>query len=315
MKIVFFGTPDYVVPILDGLYRYFRSNSNPSPISAVVTQEPKPAGRSKTLSFSAVDKWAYTKKVNKYFKATNIVEEKINADIGILASYGEIIPGFVISYFKYGILNIHPSLLPLWRGSSPIQASIISGEKETGVSIIKLDKKLDHGPIISQFKDEITAKDTGYSLREKLFQRSKEVMPKLIEAYLKGKITPKKQNEDIATYTRQLIKSDAFIDPKQLNLVLKGRKSKDIWKIPFIKNYTCDYSPTSLNNFIRALYSWPCAWTYIKTSENKSGSLKRLKILQSHLEENLLILDRVQLEGKSIVSWNQFLQGYPKASF
>src|SRR3989304_6122301 len=97
MKIVFFGTPDYVLPVLETLHKAFKS---------------------------AADEWAYSKKIPIFFKPEDIVEKKVKADLGILASYGAIIPKSAIDYLKFGILNIHPSLLPQWRGASPVQATI-----------------------------------------------------------------------------------------------------------------------------------------------------------------------------------------------
>jgi methionyl-tRNA formyltransferase len=323
MKIVFFGTPDYVVPVLERLSKAFRSRSGESSIATVVTQAPKPVGRKQLLEYSAVDTWAYKKKVQILFKPIDLVKNQLRADLGVLAAFGEIIPEEVIELFPYGILNIHPSLLPAWRGASPIQAAIISGEKTTGVSIIKLDEKLDHGAVVSQFKDEITDADTADSLRQRLFQRSANVMPKLIEAYLAGKITTKKQNDEAATYTRQLKKDDAFIPPEYLNSALTGSDpvSKG-WDIAFIKNYSLKPDTPTLERFIRAMQPWPISWTNINLNiKTQNSKLFRLKILKAHLEELKvnrqmpLVLDEVQLEGKSAVSWKQFLEGYPKAKF
>jgi len=311
MNIVFFGTPDYVVPVVDGLLQYFRTNANPHPIAAVITQSPKPAGREKRLVYSPVDFWAYEKKIPKFFDPADLINEQIYADIGVLASYGQFIPEEVIKLFKYGILNIHPSLLPLWRGASPIQASIISGESKTGASIINLDKLLDHGPIVAQFKDEVSDSDTTESLRQRLFTRSSEVMPALIEAYTAGKISLKKQDEEKATFTRQIKKEDAYIEPSVINAVLKGKTLRKKWSINFIKDFTINYSTDSINLFIRAMNPWPVAWSNIKIKNQQL----RVKILKAHIEGSQLVPDEVQLEGKSPVSWKQFSEGYPNFTF
>src|SRR3989337_484696 len=110
MKIVFFGTPDYVLRVLETLHKAFKSPAGESPIAAVVTQPPKPTGRKEILTYSAVDAWAYSKKIPIFFKPEDIVEKKVKADLGILASYGAIIPKSAIDYLKFGILNINPSL-------------------------------------------------------------------------------------------------------------------------------------------------------------------------------------------------------------
>jgi methionyl-tRNA formyltransferase len=325
MKFVFLGTPDYVVPILDTLHKEFRDRSGESPISAVVTQAPKPTGRKQLLIFSPIDDWAYKRKITKIFDFQDLIKHHIYADLGILASYGAIIPQSVISYFKFGILNVHPSLLPKYRGASPVQASIISGEKETGVTIIKIDNELDHGAIISQFKDEVLPDDTTESLRRRLFVRSAEVLTTLIPAYIQGKITPREQDHKMATFTRQIKKDDAFIEPDIIHSAMTGLTSvKRQLEIPFIKEYKLPLSATLLNNIIRAMQPWPTAWTYINL-EPKSKQTKRLKILKAHTEEvsspkskilkHKLVLDNVLLEGKSPVSWKQFLEGYPNSTF
>src|SRR3989344_6530564 len=118
MKIVFFGTPEYVLPVLDRIHKGFLRRGV-SPISAVVTQPPRPAGREHILTFSPVDAWAFKKKLPIFYEPVQILKEKPEADLGVLASYGSIIPKEVIEFFPHGILNIHPSLLPKWRGGAP----------------------------------------------------------------------------------------------------------------------------------------------------------------------------------------------------
>ena len=321
MKIVFFGTPDYVVPILENLHKAFKARGE-SPITSVVTQEPKLTGRDQVKTFSPVDKWAYEHKKPIFFDPSDVVNNNISADIGILASYGKIIPESVINHFRYGIVNIHPSLLPLWRGSSPIQASIVSGEKITGVTFMKLDPLLDHGPIISQFKDEILPTDNTFSLRSRLFKRASEAIPSLITAYTAGKIKVKVQEHKQATFTRQLKKEDGFIPPNLVELVIRGQRLEKEWEIPWMKvndnAYSLQSTADSINNFIRAMDPWPGSWTYVQlNSKSEARNPKRLKILKAHVEEksNVIVLDSVQLEGKSPVTWKQFSEGYPEAIF
>ncbi len=282
LKIVFFGTPDYVLPILKALVKkYGRGEEG---LVAVVTQSPKAAGRKKFISRSPVDNWAYKHKVPVIYNLTKIPK----AELGILAAYGKIIPQEIISHFKLGILNIHPSLLPLYRGPSPVQAAIAKGETTTGVSVIKMDEKIDHGPIVSQFKETIQTQDTTTSLRARLFERAAKFLIDLIPAYLERKITPKKQNETQATYTKIYTKQDGFLDLT---------KTK----------------PQEAERFIRAMDPWPGAWTLIYLPSSKQA--KRLKILKAHLDKKKLILDKVQLEGKNPVSWEQFEAGYPGIIF
>lgn len=325
MRIVFFGTPDYVLPVLTSLHKTFKGKSTDSPIAAVVTQKPRPAGRKQTLAYSPIDTWAHKKNVPKYYHGNDLLENKLKADVGILASYGAIIPKKVINIFPYGILNIHLSLLPKFRGASPVRATLVTGD-ESGVTIIKIDEKLDHGPIISQFQEKVKAQDTTDSLRARLFSKSAEVIKILLPAYLKGKITLKEQDHKSATFTTLVKKADGFIPPKYLRVALKGEKIKGEWKIPFIKNYSLNPTPYTLERFIRAMQPWPVSWTYVQLNAKlKTQNSKRLKILKAHLEPfqatsyklpaAKLVLDGVQLEGKNPVSWKQFQEGYATVMF
>jgi methionyl-tRNA formyltransferase len=290
MKIVFFGTPDYVMPILTLLHKKFVTGPGKSPIVAVVTQSPKPVGRKEIVTFSPVDHWAHEHKIPIHYSAQELAMDKVEADIGILASYGEIIKPEVIKLFPHGILVIHPSLLPKYRGASPIPAAIAAGDDLTGVTIFKMDEKVDHGPIVSQFKEEILPTDDGETLRARLFARSAEVLVELIEPYLQNKITPKKQDESKATYTKLITREDGFIDLTRT-------------------------VPVNAERFIRAMQPWPGAWTQVQFTINNSQFTKRLKIYKAHTDEGKLVLDEVQLEGKDKVEWKQFEEGYPNATF
>lgn len=280
LKIVFFGTPEYVLPILTAIHKKFVTGPGKSPIVAVVTQSPKPAGRKQILTYSPVDKWAHGHKIPIFYKSADLLKENIEAELGICASFGEIISGAVIEKFKFGILNIHPSLLPRYRGASPIPASIANGDKVTGVTIIKMDEKVDHGPIISQFEEDIQPDDNAGTLRARLFERSAEVVATLIEPYMQGKIVPRTQNDGEATFTKIATRQSGFIDLK---------KTK----------------PDDSERFIRAMHPWPGAWTLTDG--------KRLKLLKAHLDNGKLILDEVQLEGKNPVSFKQFKEAHPNA--
>ena len=188
MKIIFFGTPEYVLPILTTLHKKFVTGPGVSPITAVVTQSPKPVGRAQLKEYSKVDKWGFEHKIPVYYSGAELLKEGADADLGILAAFSEIIPVEVIKMFPHGILNIHPSLLPKLRGASPVQGTILT-EDISGVTIMKMDEKLDHGQIISQFKDEIKTDDTTGSLRTRLFERSAEVLVEMLEPYMEGKLS------------------------------------------------------------------------------------------------------------------------------
>lgn len=268
IKAIFFGTPDYVIPVMEALYKNYK-------LVAVVSQPPKLVGRKQIRTFSPVDNWAHKRKIPVI---TDLTKELPEANFGVVASYGRIIPERVIRHFPNGILNIHPSLLPKYRGASPIQSQIIDGVTETGVSVIKMDEKMDHGPIVSILHDEITPVDTNETLRRRLFEKSADFLIELIPNYLSGKIKLKEQNEDEATFTKIMKREDGYVDMKSDPIVIERK--------------------------FRALKPWPEIYTM-------AGG-KRLKILGLHLEEGKLILDRVQLEGKKSVSFEEFKRGYPE---
>lgn len=283
MKIIFFGTPDYVLPILKSVHKEFVTGPGKSPIVAVVTASPKPVGRKQILSYSPIDKWAHEHKLPIFYSANDLLESNLDFELGILASYGEIIKKDVINLFSQGILVIHPSLLPKYRGASPIPESIKNGDEVTGVTILRMDEKMDHGPIVTQFKDNVLPTDTSETLRSRLFERSAEVLVETLTPYIQGKIKPKKQDDTQATYTKLVTKQDGFIE-------VTGN------------------DPIYVERFIRAMQPWPGAWTYLPNQ-------KRLKLLKSHLEEDRLVLDEVQLEGKDPVSYKQFSEAYPMYTF
>lgn len=314
MNIVFFGTPEYTLPVLTEVHKNFKTKAGISPIVAVVTKRPKRVGKKDYLKYSAVDTWAYKRDIPIYFDAQKLINDRPEVDVGVLAAYGEILPKEVINSFPYGILNIHPSLLPRWRGPAPVQATLIAGDKKAGATIIKIDEKMDHGPIVSQFDEEIEKDETTGMLRDRLFKRSAKVMAALLPPYLEGKVNLRKQNHDKATYTELIRKDDAFINPEALAAALEGKNLDKEWDIPFMKDFTINYSPTTIHRFIRAMKPWPVAWSKINISNQKL----RIKILKAHIETNTkqkLVLDEVQLEGKNPVSWEQFEEGYPEASF
>lgn len=311
MKVIFFGTPEYVLPILDTMNNHLKKSF--TKIFAVVTQPPKPIGRKKIITPSPVEIWAKSHNVHVVYDATKLIKDKY--DLGILAAYGSILKTNVINSFKYGIINIHPSRLPEFRGASPIQATILT-RKTPAVSFMKMDGKMDHGPIISTVQGVSLHGETADLLTKHLFELASKSLPGVIDNYVSGEIIPKKQNHKKATHTTLLKKKHGFIPWKYIKLCLQGLPFKGQWKIPFIKNYTTQYSPQTIHNFIRAMNPWPGVWTLVKIKTQKSKlKTKRLKILSAHLKpakngsqktNYKLVLDTVQLEGKNPMSWKQF---------
>ncbi|MDO8503507.1 MAG: methionyl-tRNA formyltransferase [bacterium] len=303
-KMIFFGTPEYVIPVIDALLKRHE-------ILAVVTQPPKPVGRKQIPTPSPVARWAQQHKIQVLTDLKNLPP----ADIGILAAYGELVPEETIEHFPHGILNIHPSLLPKYRGASPIQGGIAAGENQTGVTIIKLDIELDHGPILAQFTESIKPDDTTGSLRERLFGKSADVLPAILLDYLEGNLTPREQDHKKATYTKIIEKENGFIPGKSIEAALRGEIINEPFPIPFIENPTLHPSPATFHNFIRALSPWPCTWTQVQLTSHQVSKLARLKILKAHIEDQKLVLDEVQIEGKNPVNWQQFVAGYPEFQF
>lgn len=317
MKIIFFGTPDFVIPIAQSLL-----NIKGFQLAAAVTNPDRPVGRhayrqagNQILTPSPIKSWATQHHIPVL--TPNILDDGFKSQVssfkfqvGILAAYGKIIPKEIIDLFPKGILVIHPSLLPKYRGASPVQAAILNGDQETGVSIIQMDEKMDHGPIVAQFKEKIAPDDTAGSLTQRLFLKTAEMLPLLFERSenfsLRSKNNleiyspPRPQNHSLATFTKLLTKDDGFIEWKTL------ASQEDV-----LRSY----------NFVRAMTPWPGAWTNIELrTKNQELKTLRLKILKSHLKvlgpkSSVLCLDEVQLEGKKPVSWNDFQKAYPAVKF
>lgn len=288
-RIVFFGSSEYSLYPLSRLYRKrYR-------ILGVVSSVDKPVGRKQKITPSAVKLWAkkhgiktagFEKRKDLQLKFEDFLGAR-KADFFVVCCYGLIIPKKILDIPKYGSLNIHPSLLPKYRGSSPVQKAIINGDKKTGVSIILMDEKMDHGPILGRKEERIRKDDQADELYKRLFLKGADLLIEVIEGVKKGKITPLPQDEKRATYTK----------------ILKREDGKINW----------DWDDEKKERFIRAMSPWPGAWTRVKLKRKGRREIKRLKILKAHLEKGKLVLDKVQLEGKNPVAGKQFWEGYKKA--
>ncbi len=210
------------------------------------------------------------------------IEKVLNskAEIAVLAAFGKILPRKVLNHFKYGVLNIHPSLLPKYRGPSPVQCAILNGEAETGVSVIKLDEQMDHGPILVQTKIGIANDDTAQTLYEKLFPLGAKLIVDNLQDYVSGKRKLIEQDHAFATYTKPLTRESGFIDLSDLEI----RNSK-----------------LEIDRKIRAYFPWPGVWTKWQMADGKWRIVK-------FLPKNL-----VQVEGGKPMSYKDFLNGYANA--
>lgn len=276
IKIIFFGSSKHSLTVLQKLI------DNNYQITAVVTKIDK-------IESTAVADFAYKQGV-PVIKTSSFTPAIIKAilnyrpDLLIVAYYGLKIPFEIIQKTKFGGVNIHPSLLPQYRGAAPAEWAILKGEKETGVTILTLAKDFDCGKILIQSEEPILAADTSEDLYKRLFEKGADLLIKVLPAFLKGEVQLKIQDETKASYAPKLKREDGRIDWQ--------KKAVDI------------------ERQIRAFYPWPGTFTFIKLGANQP--LKRLKIIKAHLEKEELVIDQVQLEGKKPVSFKQFKEGYPK---
>ncbi|MEE2701978.1 MAG: methionyl-tRNA formyltransferase [Thermodesulfobacteriota bacterium] len=239
MKIVFMGTPGFALRILEALNDQYD-------VELVVTQPDKPVGRKKEIVFNPVKKFALDKNLNllqpdKLKDNHQAVEtlKSINPDIVCVAAYGKILPEEILDIPKYGCINVHASILPKYRGAAPINWSLINGEKETGITIMKMDSGMDTGNIISSHKIKINDDDDTLMLTEKLsILSAKKIVEFINNLLLNGSYESKSQNENEATLAPKIKKEDALID----------------WQ----------KDAEGIRNLIRGCNPWPVAHTHFK---------------------------------------------------
>ena len=297
-KIIFLGTPEFAIPSLEGLYE--KEN-----VIAVVTQPDKPKGRGLKLSPSPIKTWALSKGLKVLeplkLKDSQVIEtfKSFLPDLIVVCAYGKILPKELLEIPKFGCWNIHASLLPKYRGASPINWAILEGEKETGITIILMDEGLDTGPILLQKKIPILEEDNAITLTKKLSLLGKEAILEAIELHKKGTLKPFPQPEEGISYAPILKKEDGFFTFEDPAKIIE-RKAK-------------------------AFLPWPAAFTYYKNKLLKVFSAKA--ILIEHKEkpgtildinkegilvatsENAILLKEVQLEGKKKISAYEFACG------
>jgi methionyl-tRNA formyltransferase len=302
MKIIFFGTSEFGAIILKKLVQ-----AGYSPVLVVTTPD-KPAGRKQMLTPPPVKVLANAQGLEAFQPekfnqdAIRFIQEK-NPDLFVVAAYGKILPKTVLSIPQKGSLNVHPSLLPKYRGPSPVQAALLNGDKETGVSIIVLDEAMDHGPIIasSNFKVQ-NPKLTYPELHNELAKIGADLLIKTIPDWIAGKIKPVVQDDSKATYTRILQKEDGRIDWSKEAVYIEGQ--------------------------VRALTPWPGTYTLWNSKLLKilkarviaiPGDLKHKKagavfLINGQLavttKDQALLVEEVQLEGGKPVRSRDFLLGH-----
>lgn len=296
-RFLFFGTPAFAVPALQALHK------TGAPLLCV-TNPDKPSGRKNLLTASPVKLAALqcAIRIVQPQRLDNLFLEELRSfqpDIAVLAAYGKIITPVILSVPKHGFVNIHPSLLPKYRGASPVVASILAGDKETGVTIMKMDERLDHGPILDQRILPLDGSETMGTLTEKLGFLGATLLFDVLPRYLGDRLVPIPQNEHMVSMTHMVRKEDARID----------------WN-----NDAAD-----IERQVRAYHPWPVAWTRFN---NRLLLLHRSRVAAQHhkgfpgtlvVEGNHLMVHcgnattiellSVQLEGKRRMSAAEFVNG------
>lgn len=301
MKILFMGTPDYAVSALEALIAAGYE------ITAVVTQPDKAKGRSGHAQFPPVKECAvkYGIPVLQPVKIRTpeaVLElKKYEADIFVVAAFGQILTKEILEMPRLGCVNIHASLLPKYRGASPINHCIIDGEKETGVTIMQMDEGIDTGDILTQAKVAIDDDETAESLFEKLAKAGAALIADTLPKLERGEITPIPQNDAESSHTKMMDKSLGKID----------------W----------EKSAEEIERLVRGLNSWPSAYAYINGKSVKlwkcavadsdfDGSKKTGEIIKATNDivdvacgRGVLRIKELQLEGKKRMDIKTFLLG------
>lgn len=300
MKIAFMGTPDFAVDCLKALAE------SKHEVVGVFCQPDKPVGRKQILTMPDVKKAALEANLEVYQpvslrngKGVEILE-KIQPDLIIVVAYGKILPDDVLSFPKHGCINIHASILPKYRGASPIHWAVINGDEVTGVTSMQMDSGLDTGDILKVGTMQIGINDTTELMYEKLAPLGAQVLMQTIELLENGELNPIKQDDAKATKV--------------------GLLNKEVGKIDW------NDSAFSIHNKIRGLYSWPCASTVLdgktlkiqssilsdEKGNNKIGSIfvNNSKLLVCCGDNKCIEIKELQLEGKKKMQAKVFVNGY-----
>ncbi len=301
-RIVFMGTPEFSLPAMERLVACGYE------IVAVYTQPDKPAGRGRVPNPSPVKVKAQEYGISvlqlESFRNSSEIEylSSLNPDIIVVVAFGQMLSRKVLDIPAFGCLNIHPSLLPRYRGSSPVASAILRGDTETGVTIMLLDAGVDTGPILTQKRVFMEPEDTTESLENKLSEIGADLLVETMPAWFEQKLSPKRQEDGEATYTSQISKNDGAIN----------------WQL----------SANELEKRVRAFHPWPGSYTRWRG--------KTLKVVQSTpvasaeptepgmvvdlashtgtfsgvaTGEGILGLLKVQLEGRKVMPISDFMRG------
>jgi methionyl-tRNA formyltransferase len=309
-KIVIWGTPSLAVEIAKSMLTW-------TEITAIITTPDTPQGRKKLLTPSPLKEFANTHNLpvfspNKLNTSETIeLLSELKSDIWLVIAYGKIIPQTVLDIMPNKVLNIHPSLLPQYRGPSPIQASLRNGDTKTGVSLMQIDHLMDHGPIIAQQEISIIPTDTYIELEQKIIQSSANILQKYLPQFLAGQITAQPQDETQASLVSMIAKQDGQIN----------------WD---------KYTAKDIINLYRAYILWPQVHTYLNNGKkvifeqmelqvNTSNSInlkpgywnldsQNNRLIIGTIKGNLII-NKLKIEGKNSINAKSFANGYTKTYF
>ncbi|KTD37554.1 methionyl tRNA formyltransferase [Legionella moravica] len=266
LTIVFAGTPEFGLPCLDAL-----SQSSHS-VTAVYTQPDRPAGRGRKMQASAVKEWAIAHQISVYqplnFKNPETIAElaALKPDVMIVIAYGLILPKAVLDIPRLGCINVHASLLPRWRGASPIQHAILHGDERSGVTIMQMDVGMDTGDMLAAVDCPITSTDTAGSLHDKLAQLSAQPLLSTLAALAAHKAHPEAQNNELVTYAGKINKEDARIN----------------WHD----------SAQQIDCTIRAFNPWPIAYTHVGDEILRLHKAQPSDTISSEAPGTILHLDK-----------------------
>lgn len=306
LKIVFMGTSwiakETLASLLEEKYK----------IVGVFTQPNRKAGRKREIRLSPVKELAEINKI-RVFQPEKINEEtiqeirNINPDIIIVFAYGKIIPKTLIEIPRFKCINIHPSLLPKFRGPSPIQNAILSGEKETGITLMLMDEKVDHGDILVQIKVPIEPEETSDNLTKKISELSSKLLLEKLPLWINGKITPKKQDNLKATFCQLIEREDGHIFwNEETNVIFNKFRAFQPWPGIF-----CLFEGD--NGLVRIKLEK--IEVYEKNIKEKFQVGEVIKLDDSKIgvqtANGIIIINEVKMEGKSKLEINKFINGYP----
>ena len=299
MKIIFMGTPDFAVGTLRSLAEAGHE------ITLVVSQPDKPKGRGHAMVPTPVKAVAEELGIPVFqpvkIREAKDVLEKTEADVCVVAAFGQIIPASILHMKKYGCINVHASLLPKYRGAAPIQWAVIDGEKESGVTIMQMDEGLDTGDMLAKAIVPLDEKETGGSLFDKLSKAGGRLCVETLAKLEKGEIIPEKQGESPTAYASMLDKKMGNID----------------W----------NKSAVVIERLVRGLNPWPSAYTHLdgktlkiwacdvlpqSASKGESGEILEVTKDAIHVQtgDGILVLREIQLAGKARMDAGAFLRGY-----